>query len=90
MIHYCNPKLHMPQYTLQRPPATNGETSSRRPPVWLTLFAEFWLSLFDAGDEHVSDAGRRQTVEAATDGVHGDHIQVLGAWRGDDERSEQM
>ena len=45
----------------------------------LTLFAEFGLSLFDAGDEHVPDSGRRQTVEAAADGVHGDHVQVLSA-----------
>ena len=43
------------------------------------LLAELGLSLLDGGHDHVTDTTSRQSVEAGTDTLDGDDVQVSGA-----------
>merc|ERR1712051_572069 len=40
------------------------------------LLPQFWLSLLDRGQNHISTASRRQSVQTSTDSVNCNHIQV--------------
>ncbi len=44
----------------------------------VTFFAQIWFALLHSGDDHVTDASRRQTVEASSEALDGDCVQILG------------
>lgn len=45
------------------------------------LLSKFWLSFLDCDNSHITNSGSRQSVEASTDAMDGDDIQVFGAWK---------
>jgi hypothetical protein len=42
------------------------------------LFPQLWLSLLDSGHNHITDTTSWETVEAGTDTLDGDDVQVTG------------
>lgn len=45
---------------------------------WHDLLTQFRFTFLDGGDEHVTNTGGGQSVQATTDSMDGDHVQVLG------------
>jgi hypothetical protein len=43
-----------------------------------TFFAQVWLSFFDSGDDHIANAGGRQSVQTSAKTLDGNYVQVLG------------
>jgi hypothetical protein len=41
------------------------------------LFSQFWFTLLDGCDEHVTDSSSWQTVQATTNAHDGNDVQVL-------------
>lgn len=44
------------------------------------LFTQFWFTLFDGGNEHVTNTSSWQTIQTTTDAMNGDNIQVFTTW----------
>ena len=45
----------------------------------LTLLTEIGLTLLDRRNDHVTNTGGRQTVQASVGSLDGDHVEVLGS-----------
>lgn len=44
------------------------------------LFTQFWFTLLDCGNEHVTSSSGWQTIQTTTDAMNSDDIQVLTTW----------
>ena len=50
--------------------------------LWLgviTFLSEFWLTLLDRAENHITERCTRQSIQMTLDTVSGDHVDVLGS-----------
>lgn len=46
------------------------------------LLSQLWFTLLDRGDEHVSNASSRQSIQATANAMNSDNVQVLTTLNG--------